>query len=107
MKDRTILSRVAACAAAGLAFVAAGALLGLSTSELPATWAREASSLARLEAAHSGFGALLLVTAGLVVLVLGHIRSSRRGLRLTAALYAGFVTLASLTLVAAPALARL
>jgi hypothetical protein len=107
VKERPIVSRFVAFAVAGIAYVAAGALVALATSELPATWARDASALARLGAEHGALVADFLVVAGLVVLALGHARSERRGVRLTGIGFTVLVAAASLTLFAAPAVARI
>ncbi len=107
MKERPILSRFVACAVTGVAFVAAGALSALATSELPATWVRDASALARLGAAHGALEAMFLVLAGLLVLALGHVRTERPKVRLTGIGFTVLVATVSVALFAAPAVARI
>jgi hypothetical protein len=107
MKERPILPRFVAFAVAGVAFAVAGALLALATSELPATWARDASALARLGAEHGALVAGILILAGLLALALGHARSERRSVRLTGIGFTVVIATASVIIFAAPAVARI
>jgi hypothetical protein len=99
------LSRLAAAFVAGLAFMAAGSVVALATSEAVVLHVVERSRLLALEAEHPELVAAALVLLGAAAFALTRLRGGGRR-RLAARVGASAIALVSVAIFVAPAIAR-
>jgi len=99
------LSRLAAAFVAGLAFMAAGSVVALATSEAVVLQVVERSRLLALESEHPALVATALVLLGTAAFALTRLRAGGRR-RVAARAAASAIALVALVVFAAPAIAR-
>ncbi|HZU95705.1 MAG TPA: hypothetical protein VFF73_03285 [Planctomycetota bacterium] len=104
-EQQPALSRLAAAFVAGLAFMAAGSVVALATSEAVVLHVVERSRLLALEAEHPALVATALVLLGTGAFGLTRLRAVGRR-RVAARAAASAIALVALVVFAAPAIAR-